>query len=98
MACSLARPTNGMVRRADRIVSPSIGKASRPESKPLALTWRRHPHETVVAVRAWLVPPASRPLGRRHDCSRDARLITATGTSLSHLEFTPVAAQPALIT
>src|SRR6266852_3665534 len=94
MACSLARPTNGMVRRADRIVSPSIGKASRPESKPLALIWRRRPYETVAAVRAWVVTPASSSLGRAADCSRDARLTTGPVTSIWPLGFRPMAASP----
>src|SRR5260370_1202857 len=52
IACSLARPTNGIVRRADRVVRPSTGNASRAESKPLALTRRRRPNATLMVVRA----------------------------------------------
>ena len=38
---SLERPTNGMVRRTERVVSPSAGKAERKPSNPFATTSRR---------------------------------------------------------
>jgi hypothetical protein len=40
---SLARPTNGIVRRADRIESPSTGKPASSAAKPFAGMSRRSP-------------------------------------------------------
>ena len=52
---SAAFATNGIVRRTERVLRPSTGKAARPSSNPFAWTSRRAPNETADPVRAWAV-------------------------------------------
>src|SRR5438445_2544859 len=94
MACSPARPTKGIVRRAERVLSPSTGKASIASSKPFARTRRRRPNETMVEVRAWVVRPARSCPGWAEDCSRAATFTTGPVTSTWPLGLRPSAASP----
>ena len=91
---SAARPTNGIVRRTERVLSPSTAYATSPPSKPLAATSRRSPKDTDASVNACSVSPARTSSGLAPVCRRAAAFTTDPVTSNWPDGPTPVAASP----
>ena len=75
-ASSSARPTNGIVRRADRVVRPWTGNAVSWVSNPFAGTVRASAKDTDVSVSARASSPTSTSPGAAAACSRAAALTT----------------------
>ncbi len=94
IASSSARPTNGIVRRADRVLRPSTQNAESCWANPLASTSRSSPKDTDRSVRVRVVSPASTSPGPAAAWSRAAALTTDPVTSSCPSGPVPVAASP----
>ena len=95
IASSLERPTNGIVRRAERGVRVCTGKpAMVSPSKPFAVAWRSSPYETALVVSATVVSPASTSPGAAAVWRRAAAFTTGPVTRSCPAGPSPVAASP----
>ncbi len=93
-ASSSARPTNGIVRRADRVVRPCTGNAASSVSNPFAGTVRASAKDTDVSVSARASSPTSTSPGAAAACRRAAALTTGPVIRSCDEGPIPVAASP----
>ncbi len=94
IASSSDLPTKGIVRRTERVLSPSTLKAASGSAKPLASTRRSSPKDTSSSASARVVRPTRISPGCAAACSRAAVLTTDPVTRSWSSGPVPVAASP----
>ena len=94
IASSSARPTNGMVLRADRVLSPSTGNAAKGSANPFASTRRSSPNDTMLSVNRRVVCPTTTSPTAAAACNRAALFTTDPVTRSWPSGPVPVAASP----